>query len=79
MGLTARSVSGASYRPERVGAGLQLEHQSQRGLNVAELVEVQLTHVITESGGVDGRGLLDQNASAVASDFDQRPKARRPR
>jgi hypothetical protein len=55
---------------------LQIEHDSQCGVNATHLFETEVTHAVAEATGINGRGLFGQHPSDPAVDLDFGPKAR---
>jgi hypothetical protein len=54
---------------------LQIEHNSQRGVNAPQLFEAEITHAVAEATGIDRRGLFGQHPRDLAIDLDFGPKA----
>jgi hypothetical protein len=66
-----------SYRRDVIV--LQVKHNAESRVNAAHLVETEITHVFSESTGIDRRGLFSQHPRDSAIDLDLGPKACGPR
>jgi hypothetical protein len=69
-----RCVPGGFSEP-LVGA-LQIEHNSQGGVDAAHFFETEITHGVAEANRIDCCGLLSQHPRDLAVDLDVGPKAR---
>ncbi len=58
---------------------LEIQDNSQRGVNAAHVVETEVTHALTESARVDCGGLFGEHPRDAATNAYLGPKACSPR